>query len=882
MTRIVAKLRSAPRAFVILVVMLMLAVATAIAVSQFTIVASQAVASVRIDEEIQARATAEGCLELLQSYADGYIGTNPPGFLRTDFDGLLDRVPLVGIPSDPNQLDDFLPSFGTRVLVPRSLTPTTGPMAAAHQWAFIARGTAPNQGGCLLRIEDNSDDAFLGSSVPVGTTQTPEEVASLGRDVPNRDRDRAIFMTAIGLFPVLPDVAASCTSTTDPTLCLAYERAHARVTIRRLFATTNPPQTPPAVQACDDVTIAGTADICGLGGVQGDAVSDALTTCGCGVYTGNSVTPATPPAPCLTCPDGCSAPSVSVAAPPPCTPPVIPNNTYYMDNRGFGNPGSNFNNIGGTIRSVPGGIKSCKFYIDRDGRSFVWDVTDTYANEPADENGDLNFGPLTAFVVPTSGTPTADQVIPNTPVHNCANYTGIDDGTGTGNRFVELPCKWDTTSSATPTAAELADGDLPGEHVTCDFTNTNLKLRQTPCWKPIADLGNGAKGGSGSGAFGNGDITIGGIGATLSTIPAALSKTGPHTEMSSNENSKDLLFVRGQPIPNIRDQTQMFATGLLSTTMCGDPNGCFECTGNLAGDNNDWWTECEGANSAFQRPCNDFHSHAHQNNDHIPWPAVFAWDVAPGKQIDFEFAGGPRPLNVTILSSGKIAFVGNIPFCCAECGEGDSCTAPTTSPGIVDKFIAAADCVVGGSQIPDPSFAVPPIVPGPVQFIPSGYGYAFKTDGDCFISGNSTVIGDIECNAIAVPNSPCLVGNLLVTGSSLSVGCTGGGCSPSLAGTGIPLKPGSPNVGVCLSGVARVLGDIYSQGSVCATSNSNYTGDIFTLGNASFASNFVLNGQVFANQDVNISSNATINFTGGSQVISAGSQGVTTFMETSW
>jgi hypothetical protein len=393
------------------------------------------------------------------------------------------------------------------------------------------------------------------------------------------------------------------------------------------------------------------------------------------------------------------------------------------------------------------------------------------------------------------------------------------------------------------------------ERVTCDFTNANPKLRQTPCWKPIAHLGDLN--------LMTSDVTLGT--ATITTLSGL--KTN-HSEMSSNENSEDLLFLKNKPIPNVRDQTKRFATGLASTTICGDPNGCEDCTG---ASNNDWWTECSSNVStvAKTRTCEDFHSHSHQNNRHIPWPIVFAWDVDPASEINFEFEGAAtKPLNATILTNGKVAFGAAVAFCCAECGSGDSCMAPSTSPGMASKFISTANCVEGNSQVPLPSFTVPPAVPGPVQFTPSGYGYAFKADGVCEIAANSTVIGDIECRAMLLTGNNCIVGNVMTTGNSTAVGCA---------------SPNCPNVGACINGGSPALiGGIYAQGSVCALSNGALTGDIFTKTNAYFSSNFVLNGRVFAEQDIILDSNSAVIFNDTSQIISAGNQGLTTFMETSW
>jgi hypothetical protein len=276
---------------------------------------------------------------------------------------------------------------------------------------------------------------------------------------------------------------------------------------------------------------------------------------------------------------------------------------------------------------------------------------------------------------------------------------------------------------------------------------------------------------------------------------------------------------------------------------------------------------------------------------------VFAWDVDlnTSSEIQFDLEGtATKPLNVTILTNGHIVSTAAVPFCCAACGEGSSCTstpayvgAAVTTPGIggtpavAAKFIPDAECTrvaPEGDWIPDPTFPVTLPPPGPVQFIPSGYGYAFKADGECDIVGASTVVGDIECSAIAIPGDPCLVGNVIVTGSSTGVGCVGPGCSPSG-------NAAAANVGVCVGGAATFVGDVYSQGSVCVTGDdATFEGDILTIGNASFStgSRFELQGQLFAGEDIALITKGVLDFNGGTQVLSSGSVGLVTFMETSW
>src|ERR1044071_8589424 len=62
-----AKLKSSPRGFVLIVVVMALAIITAVAVGQLSVVRSETVASIRVEDEVQARGVAEACLTLLQT-----------------------------------------------------------------------------------------------------------------------------------------------------------------------------------------------------------------------------------------------------------------------------------------------------------------------------------------------------------------------------------------------------------------------------------------------------------------------------------------------------------------------------------------------------------------------------------------------------------------------------------------------------------------------------------------------------------------------------------------------------------------------------------------------------------------------------------------------
>src|SRR5258706_4535904 len=93
-----ATIKQSPRGFVLIVVVMALAIITAVAVGQMSVVRSEAVASVRIEDEVQARGVAEGCLTLLQAYTSQTM-INPA---RADFDLVLDPDSGTNVAPNPH------------------------------------------------------------------------------------------------------------------------------------------------------------------------------------------------------------------------------------------------------------------------------------------------------------------------------------------------------------------------------------------------------------------------------------------------------------------------------------------------------------------------------------------------------------------------------------------------------------------------------------------------------------------------------------------------------------------------------------------------------------------------------------------------------------
>ncbi len=503
-------LRGRARGFFLVVVVMALAIASAVVVGQLSTSRSEAISAVRVEEEVQARAIAEGCLGLLQGYVDGYMDPVAPAF--DDFDLLLDRDSTLGT------ADDYQPNItgAVAVQVPKGTADTR------HRWQFLKRGPPGKQGACYMRIDDNSDDGLALASVQLPATGLNEGPAvNDGRDNPLRDRDRAINLTVIGVFPALPGVVNAD----------VWDRAHARVTLKRLHAVINTPQAVPAISACGDINFGNAAEFCGTGGLSATGDVNLSNSCACGSLQGNTFTPATPPAQCACC----TAPgtTASPGSPAPCPAIPTPPEHSYLAISGFGDP----NNVGGINL---GDTAQCKVFVTDDGAArpataFMWDVTDST--------------PLTTL-----------QTIFSIPAGNfaggadtdCRNYSGVANFTGIGAEAeVERPCDWTFTGGgAQPT-------------ITCG-------PNETLCWKPMGYLDQ-----------------------VDNTPDFALGSAAQFEWESTDSSGADVMFYKTQPVPYIRDATKRLVAG--ANTLCGATAGvCDSCeSGGPNRGSGQWLLECD-------------------------------------------------------------------------------------------------------------------------------------------------------------------------------------------------------------------------------------------------------------------------------------------------
>jgi hypothetical protein len=282
------------KGFITLLLMAVLAAVVAMGASIWQSARQNTQIAVVVQEEVVARNIAEQCLSKGVAVAAAHF--HGRGNASFDFDRLLD-------PNTGTTSDDFLFCNGAgacttpaRAFLPPTSTSTT------NQYAFemiepdgdAAKG---KPGACLIRFDDNNDDRLLGYEAQTGNTALPEGPAASG-NVRNRDRDASIIITAIGIYPVDPAIS------TDTQRSAAYANARAHVTMRQYFSAVPAP----SGFATGKITVKGTSELCGTGGLRAQEVVFAGSSCLCGdllAQTANGSTTASGVVQCplSSCPD---------------------------------------------------------------------------------------------------------------------------------------------------------------------------------------------------------------------------------------------------------------------------------------------------------------------------------------------------------------------------------------------------------------------------------------------------------------------------------------------------------------------------------------------------------------------------------------------------
>lgn len=419
-------MKRSPRGFAILIVLAVLAAASVVIATQLASVEGQQGMQIRVTQEMKARDVAERCLEIADAFAEAHANAN------ADFDGLLDPNGTIEANGD-----DFLPP--ANLLGGTSTIVTAPPSASGTMYRYRAFQIG-SEGTCLIRYDDNSDDS--NPHLVAAVTGTGE---GTGIDLPQRDRDRTIVTTVVGLVPQQADPST------------AYAKAHARATVRRVRSMPTAPTDGAAIEAGGAVTMNG--DVCGSqAGVKADSVSGGL--CVCGALDAQLVSGSQGPG--CDCPDApCPASTGSDTTAGDRLPPnvVVPTYDDLLANEAFGGPDTTGNNIGAaTYPAIAVYFRDSAAANPANGNLAYSDATNTY--QPAgstdvfawDRNDNVLTTTLPALTLDASSFTT------------CNDTAAVDP--------LPRPCKWTLNAAGKATAATCA-------------------AAESPCWKLIARLGDG-------------------------------------------------------------------------------------------------------------------------------------------------------------------------------------------------------------------------------------------------------------------------------------------------------------------------------------------------------------------------------------------------------
>lgn len=836
------------RGFVMILVLLLVVALTAAVIGQVAIVQNQKLTSLRDDDQVRARAVGEHCLARARMYVDQLRRDQVPA----DFDSVLDP----GLNSHPaanggaaDFSDDFVPaaSFGGGIAyIPADEVSSSGLRQAKHRFRFVTF----DGGGCFVRFDDNSDDNRSG----VGNDNAVPDIEGTGVDVPFRDRDIGIFLTAIGVYPVKSGATAAA----------AYADAHARISLRVLVNTGGAP----GVVAHDDLVVQSDVAICGQGGFQGDNLGysgggSAVTVCACGDTA--TVSGAAQPNDCNyasgpgdPCDDAIACqPGATANLPAPPNPDVkVPTPVNWLQLDGMQDP----------LDPKPLGANGmCEFYFRSDNVQKTWSATDN--NIANNVNNDF-------FDVMVSGSPVAARstqekgemflwdhtdndaqacrtltklgtcAAADIVTHNCK--TDVDTTyLVSGKKVVKRPCRWsggDGVSAASNDNGPIVQCTDPGE--------------QTPCWKLIARFTEDSVPGRAvvQQDHGSGDACspacstgVCDRGICVPLVDLKEDTVDVDTEVFSPNN--------GQRVPNIEaiwgdqsvngnapgatgsnnDGTAATITSNYWTNLCGP---CPNCT-NIAG-----W-EIQG----------DEHFHFEKVpmcGDNFFNPAIMIFEnmndslTADNETGRFHVkanwgTGCATTPRATVIVQATADIDQNTRICGAF---SDCSTFPAAcNRGSVDK----------------------------------ANGLVLRAGGECYVGDGAVFIGDMQCGVIHVNNTnstsaaDCIIGDLVAFNKDAfhpkakdKVGALGVCPDP---GAFAGFVDGCAH-GFCANNTFKMVGDIVSEGDICIKSGATIFGSVLgggagpNQGNIYIESNVTINGQLVSEGDIGIKTNTIINNNG--------------------
>jgi hypothetical protein len=848
-------MKTQARGFVMIVVLMTVVALLAAVIGVQAVVQGQTVSGLRDYDQVRSRAIADHCLARARLYLDQVRAKTAP----EDWDQVLDP----NLNSHSGNFDeDFIPEStfgGSVVYVPPGEVSSTGLRQALHRYRYVTM----DGGACLVRFDDNNDDTRVGQG-----RDNVIPIEGLGNDIPFRDRDIGIFITAISLFPVLAGV-----SDAD-----AYEKAHARTTLR-VFVNTGGA---PGVVAHQNLIVQADVAICGQGGFEGDRLTyagggSATTVCACGDtatvsgdpqpqdcdYTA-AVGAANPGADCdqtLPCQPGASA-----TLPTAPTPDVkVPTPVDWLALDGFQDP-RNPKGLG------ENGV--CEFYFREDNTKFSWSWTVDAAGEKTFNNAVANdveadfmggtdeFGEIFVWDHTDNdaqGCSVAEKTLATCPsanvvTHNCTANDPATLHTVNGKPVVKRPCRW------------AGNNTTRGPTVFCEASKN-----VTPCWKLVARV---THDNSHKGRIMLQDYGVATAGSSVFTSVAATSDDlREDTRRDGTDLEETFAPQMGERVPNIAAfwgepaaVAGNTAPGLMATAVAQ--------TGGM----NDYWKQLCGINNVGCPNCDNpadqpagMLGWGSKNDDHIHFEKQPSCreDFFPKSILVFENqtrslsgsgddtgrfhvkqdwgkgCAGDLPVVATIIAQGTA----DIDLNTRLCGVWSDCTVPTTC----DR-----------------------------NSRPLANGLVFRSGGQCFFNKGSMMIGDVQCGIIdinvATTGAECMVGNMVAFNDTVGKANTNndGDIDSNMCPTSIDSGFPSCSNGVCMNGAVKMAGDLISDGDICVHAGVTVFGSVLSggdgSGNAYIENNTIINGQLVSEGSIGIKNNTQINNSGvgifGSRVVS--------------
>jgi hypothetical protein len=864
--------RMQPRGFVLLIAVLILAGVTVVASGIFSAASGILDSAQASKNEALARSAANYCLEQGRIYLEHYKnqGSNP-----VDFDGVLDP----GLDSQPGSdvySDDYVPiaAFGgTDIYIPSIESSATPPLRKAmHRYRYLTFGATA---GCALRFDDNNDD--VKNAFGFATNNNPVNVIleGTGVDIPYRDRDLALVMTAIGMAPVGASAAT------------AYDTSQAHVTFRNL---TNSGGSPGMV-AGGKVTLGSNIAFCGVGGFAASQIvgGSGSTVCSCGdiavpaaysaqapsacIYpvAGNTTTGKQCQTDALIKPDPDALPCVSggfVDSVPPTVniplprPADLGNKLHWLEASGWQDP-DNPQSMG------QNGL--CEFWFrhrkDPDdstsnvattmertktrGRfnAFVWDHTDTAAlgcSVPYTYNS----ANIEGFGGGLVGNFTTACGAGNVVKHDCTR----DLNTTTGNTapaawaegikltttnssatraqtLIKRPCRWypvdDVRTTLTDAQARSTSAGTHGMVVVCTED-------ETPCWK----LQN----------FNNQDIAN----SEAENIKAGgWSNNASFKEHSNNQNGESFAPRNDLPIPNIANpptggtgNTWDDFCGLNNTINGNAPQPCTRCspTGGTANVGGVWqgWHDVSDEHIHFEdKSCADQwpspsivffeKTAADVNSNNGRFHVVSDWGEATLCN-----SSAKAPVRTTVLAKGHADVEKNTQICgvFSQCG---------TLSGTLDQSWPPTPCNLDNQR-------------------GRSKGVVLRAMGDCSFDLGSVLVGDVTCGTIEMNQgtNKCLVSNL--TAFNKAMGAPMMTKQGSNICAGVSGKNGMPTCGngICIADAQLLVGDMTSAGDICIDNGARVSGSILSVGTTVIQNDSLINGQAVAGKEIGFANDVTI------------------------